>query len=118
MRVDGRDQPSPGQDDIAALMVAAWNRGEIDSELAPVLADGMVLHGPRPDGVEGFAGNANGKAAFLAHLRQLRGAFGPDARMELISAIAQDGRVSAIYRFDGVHAGRYLGVPPTGRPSP
>lgn len=101
---------------IAGLIVAAWNEGRIDSKVPRLLADGMVLHGPRPDGVEGFAGNAHGKVAFIAHLRQLRGAFGAAARMTLVSAIGQGERVAAIYRLDGVHVGLYLGVPPTGRP--
>ena len=97
------------------MVAAAWNENNIDS-LAPLLANGMVLHGPRPGESAGFAGNRNGKAAFLIHLQQLRAVLGEDSSVT-IRNVVQDGELfAATYEFSGVHAGPYFGVGPTGQP--
>lgn len=92
-------------------LVARLHADVLDTgDLAPI--DELV----HPDyrNHEAAPGTPGGRDGFRHTVAFLRGGF-PDLRFVIEDMVAEHDRVVVRCRFEGTHAGAFLGIPPTGR---
>ena len=84
--------------------IEAWNGGDLDAYL-DLYDDGITLHGYSPQPMD--------KASVRGFYSMLFGAF-PNSQLTVDEAIVDGDRMALRFTQRGVHAGDFMGIPPTG----